>query len=218
MATTKAVHSTIPEIELKLKGYTGDMVRIEYLENCLKQILPNDVKRFCHLKLADLYAYKLMHGTAAKHMDLAADCATTYRDKIDFYLKEISLLIKAGDYLFIDKAYKKAQTVGNPNEKMEVRNYLKNQLMTHAQDLEKRNKRSNASQVYERIIEIHGLVSEAERKDIIKKLAELNSRLGRVRNAMTYETMLTKPIPQKKLDPEGDVRRVSYDDLGIEFY
>ena len=41
MVTTKKVGSTIPEIETALKGFFGEMVKIEYLENCLKQILPN---------------------------------------------------------------------------------------------------------------------------------------------------------------------------------
>lgn len=217
MVSTKVVDKTVPEIESKLKNFTGDLVRIEYLENCLKQPLPNDVKRFCYLKLSDLYAYKLMYGPAARNMSLAAECATNYKDKISFYLKEISLLIKSGDYLLIDKAYKKALAYGNDKEKSEIKGYLKKALINQAQDFEKRNKRSNASQVYERIIEIPGLVDENERKELIKKLAELSSRLGKIKAAQDYESMLNRPPPARR-DPETNVRKVSYGDLGIDFY
>ena len=60
MASIRAVEKTVPEIEAKMKTVGGDMIKIEYLENCLKQMIPNDVKRFCHLKLADLYSSKLI--------------------------------------------------------------------------------------------------------------------------------------------------------------
>jgi hypothetical protein len=218
MVSTKLVDNTIPAIELRLKSFSGDMVRIEYLENCLKQILPNDVKRFCHLKLADFYANRLMWTSAAKNMDLAVETATTYKDKINYCLKEISLLIKANDYILIDKPYKKAMnSAGTPKEKEDIKNYLKTQLTKQAEDFEKKNKRSNASSIYQRILEIYGLVNEQEKKQILEKLANLNAKLGRIREAKSYETMLSKPITVPR-DPETNVKKVDWKDLGIDFY
>jgi len=219
MVSTKAVDNTVQAIETRLNTFSGDMVRIEYLENCLRQIpIANDVQRFCHLKLADLYAYKLMWATAAKHMDAAAECATTYKDKISYFMKEVTLLIKAGDYVLIDKPYKKSMAAGTNSEKQAIQNFLKNQLMEQAKDFEKRNKRSNAAQIYERMLELAGLFNtEEERKEIIKKLGELNSKLGRIKDAQRYEQQLKKPI-QMPRDPESNVRKISWADLGIERY
>jgi len=216
MVSTKVVEKTIPEIELRLKNFTGDMVRIEYLENCLKQLIPNDIKRFCYLKLTEYYQNRSMIGPAARSMEGAAECATNYRDKINFYLKEMALWIKAGDYLFIDKAYKRALASANDVEKQRIKDTLKLELMHHAEDFEKRNKRSNAVQVYERLLTIPDLINETERKMIIEKLGQLNSKLGRIKEAYHYESM--RNAPPVKRDPETNVRKVSYEDLGIDFY
>lgn len=218
MVSTKITSSSVAEIESKLKTYFGDMVKIEFLENCLKQPMPNDAQRYCHLKLADLYAAKLMYAGAAKNMDLAADCATTYRDKIDFYMKEITLYIKAGDYLFLDKPFKKALASANPQEKEMVKNYLKLALMSQAEEFEKKCRRLNAVQVYERLMNMP-IINETEKRMIIEKIGKLYSSAGKIREAVMYEQMAKKPVEVKKnLDDDGrEVRRVSAKDLDIEW-
>jgi len=220
MVSTKAVEKTIPEIEAKLKLVGGDLVKIEYLENCLKQIpLPNDVARFCHIKLAELYKAKLMLTLAVKHTDNAAECATTNKDKIDLYLKEISLMIKVGDYLMLDKPFKKAIAVANNSEKELIKSHLKAEFFTQASEYEKKGNNRKAAEIYERIMDL-SVVKDDERRDIIKRLATLNNKLGKIREAMNYETMATKPLEKRKrTDDDGqEVKRVSYEDLGIDFY
>lgn len=217
MVSTKAVETTIAGIEAKLKTFGGDMVKIEFLENCLKQILPNDAKRFCHLKLADSYAYRLMWPLAAKNMGSAAECAVTYKDKLDFYMKEISFWLKVSDFMMIDKAYKKALLCGNTNaDKQAIKDKLKKDMLILAADYEKKNKRSNASMLYERMIEMN-ITNDAEKKELMGKVASLNAKLGRLKEAMRYEQMMKRPIEQKKSnDPDENIRRVSFEDLGIE--
>ncbi len=217
MVSTKLVSSDVNEIESKLKTFGGDMVRIEFLENCLKQLIPNDAKRFCHLKLADMYAYKLMWGLAGKNMEAAADCATTYGDKINFYIKEIAFLIKIGDYLMIDKAFKKAMMCSRTiQEKESVKTKIKEMMFSQAKDYESRNKRSNAAQIYERLLEMP-ITNDEERKQLIEKLGALNSKLGKIREAMRYETMAKRPLePRKSQDADSGVRKVSFEDLGID--
>jgi hypothetical protein len=216
MVSTKAVESTVPAIEAKLKSFGGDMVKIEFLENCLKQLLPNDAKRFCHLKLADLYAYKLMWPLAAKNMDSAADCATTYKDKIDFYMKAISYLLKINDYMFIDKAFKKALLCGNNIEKQAIKDKLKKEMLTLATEYESKNKRSNAAMIYERLIEM-SITNDVEKKELMGKVASLNSKLGKIKEAMRYEQMMKRPIEARKSqDADDSVRRISFEDLGID--
>lgn len=215
MASTKLTSSNVAEIESKLKTFLSPMVKIEYLENCLRQMIPNDAARFCHIQLADLYTARLMYGPAARQMEAAAETAVTFKDKIKFYLKEIGLLIKINDYLTIDKAFKKALTCANTTaEKEIIKNTLKGELMAQAREYESKNKRSNAAQIYERLIQMP-VTNDIEKKDLMAKVASLNAKLGRLKEAIRYEQMVKRPIESKR-DPETDVRRVSFEDLGIE--
>lgn len=220
MVSTKLVAKTIPEIDNALKSFSGDMVKIEYIENCLKQLgLPNDVARFCHVQLAGLYEYKLMWNLAAKQMDNAAEKATSYKDKINFYNKEMDLLVKGADYLMLDKAFRKAMLCGaSSQEKDLIKNSLKLSMMTRAAEFEKKNQRSNAGKIYERLLEMTYLINEDERKQLIAKLGEAYSKTGRIKEAMKYEQMLKKPLPPLSKDPDTNVKKVSWEDLGIDNY
>lgn len=219
MVSTKIVSSDVAQIDAKLKSYIGDMVKIEYLENCLKQMLPNDSARFCHIKLAELYANRLMYSPAAKQLEAAADKAVTYKDKLELYVKEFAYLIKLNDYLGIDKAYKKATLCTNNNmEKEAIKAQLKKIMLDQASEYEKRTKRSSATQIYERLLQM-SITNEVEKKELMAKLASLNSTLGRLKEASRFEQMMKRPIEKpKNLDDDGrEVRRVSMEDLGIEW-
>ncbi|MDP1728811.1 MAG: hypothetical protein Q8L27_01250 [archaeon] len=215
MVSTKITSGDIAEIDRKLKTYLGDMVKIEYLENCLRTMIPNDASRFCHLKLSELYANRLMYGPAAKHLESAADTAVTYKDKIDCYLKEVYYLIKMSDYLMIDKAFKKALMIANNEEKIQVKESLKKMLLSQADEYEKKTMRSHAAQIYERLIEMP-ITNEQEKKDLMAKTAGLNSKLGRLKEAIRYEQMVKRPIEPRRLPPEENVKKISFEDLGLD--
>jgi len=219
MVSTKITSSDVLEIENKLKNFTGDMVRIEYLENCIKKMVPNDAARFCHIKLAELYAYRLMWQPAAKNMEMAAETAVTFKDKLEFYLKEISYLIKINDYLKIDNAFKKAILCANTNQEKEaIKQQLKQELLNQAKEYEKKNQRSKAAAIYEKLMDMP-IINTEERKQLMEKSASLNSGLGRLKEAMRYEQMLKRPIephPSHKKSHEEDVKKVSFEDLGIQ--
>lgn len=215
MVSTKILSESVGEIDCKLKTFHSPMVKIEYLENCLKQMLPNDAARFCHLQLADLYSQRLMYGPAARQLDSAADKAVTYKDKLELYTKEIIILVKLNDYLNLDKAFKKATLCANNNiEKEAIKQHLKKTMMAQASEYEKKMKRSNAAQIYERLLSMP-ITNESEKKELMAKLASLNSTLGRLKEASRFEQMMKRPIEIKK-DPETDVKRVSWQDLGID--
>ncbi len=216
MGSTKITSSDVAEIDRKLNTYIGDMVKIEYLENCLKTMIPNDASRFCHVKLAELYTNRLMYGPAARHMESAADTAVTYKDKIEFYIKEIGILIKLGDYLFIDKAFKKALMLANNEEKLQIKSSLKQMLLAQAAEYEKKNQRSKSAQIYERLIEMP-ITTDEEKKEFMAKTAALNAKLGRLTEAIRYEQMVKRPIEHRRtVDPENEVRKVSFEDLGLD--
>jgi len=218
MVSTKLVDNNIPDIEAKLLRVGGDMVKIEYLENCLKQLLQNNVRRFCHVKLAELYEVRLMLIPAAKNYALAIETVTSSKEQIAFCIKEIRLLIKAGDYLGIDRPFKKALTVASSVEKEAIKQEVKQLFYNQAKEYELKQNNRKAVDIYERIMEL-SFVKDDERKQIMQKLGQLNSKLGRIKQAMDYEKMKDKPITRRKnLDDDSDgVRRVSFEDLGIDW-
>jgi len=215
MALLRAEEKTIPEIEAKIKIVGGDMIKIEYLENCTKQSLPNDIKRFCFLKLAELYASKLMFKPAAKNMDFAGECATTYKDKVNYFMKEIEYLMKDEDYLFIEKAFKKALGASTTSEKKLLEAQLKKAFINRAEEYEKRGRRNAAIKVYEKFCEMHSTTQE-EKAEIMKRLADLYSKTGKIREAMKTEAWIKNPpAPQKRQDEGQDIKVVSFEELGI---
>jgi hypothetical protein len=217
MVSTKSSEKTLHQIQAKLSEFGSDMLKIEYLENCLKQLgVENDAKRFSYLTLADLYAGRTMWGLAAKNMDFAAEAAVTYADRINFFLKEIYFLVKISDYLMIDKAFRRAMESATIKEKEMIKSKLKSDLMNMALEYEKRNKRSSAAAIYEHMLNSH-ITTDEERKQLIDKLAKLNSGLGRLKEAIRYETMAKKPLePRKYYDADDNVKKFSFEDLGIE--
>jgi len=207
----------VAEIDAKLKTFFSPMVKIEYLENCLKQMIPNDASRFCHLKLSEFYAQRLMYGPAARNLDSAADESVTFKDKKELYFKEITYLLKLKDFLMLDKTFKKALVCGNTNaEKEAVKIYLKTEMLKLAGEFEKTNKRSQAVMIYERLIDMQ-ITNDAEKKELMSKVASLNSKMGKIGEAVRYEQMAKMPISQrKKAESDDDVRKVSFNDLGLE--
>jgi len=219
MPSTKITSTDVNQIEAKLKTFFSPMVKIEYLENCLKQMpIANDSARFCHLNLAELYTQRMMFGPAARQMEAAADTATTYKDKATFYLREISLLLKISDYLMIDKAFKKALLCANTTaDKEAIKNYLKGEMIGLAREYELKNKRSHAAQIYERLIDMP-ITNEAEKRELMAKTASLNAKLGKLKEAIRFEQMMKHPIEERKQsrDADDNVRRISFEDLGLE--
>ena len=56
------------------------------------------------------------------------------------------------------------------------------------------------------------------KKELMAKLASLNSTLGRIKEASRFEQMMKRPIEKpRNLDDDGrEVRRISMADLGID--
>ena len=82
---------------------------------------------------------------------------------------------------------------------------------------EKKNKRSAAALIYERLMDMP-IISLEERKQLIEKVASLNSGLGKLKEAMRYEQMLKRPIepPEYHKNKEDNVKKISFEDLGIQ--
>ena len=89
------LEKTRQEIEEKTSKLS-DFLKMEYLENCKKQIKDIEVQKFCRKKLSELYEARRMYPEAARNMASFADSVVKNREKIEAHLKEMELWIKAG--------------------------------------------------------------------------------------------------------------------------
>ena len=188
MAWTEAKESKKEDIEARLRTIGGEMLKIEYLENCLKQTLDLSVRKFVHLTLAELYDKRLMLTEAAKNMQGAAEIAVTFREKMDYYMKEVGLLIRHGSFDKADEAFSKALACGNSREKEELKAQIKNFYMKRAAEFELEKKNNSSIKVYEKLLRV-AYVPEEEKKQINKKLAILYGRVGKIQEAMRFEKL-----------------------------
>jgi len=172
----KVFEKTMPEIEAKLKTMS-DFLKMEYLEECSKQKIDLTIKKFCNQELAKLYEARKMFPEAAKNMNSVAEMAVTYKDKVQAYMAEIGLWIKAGSYELADESLQKAVACCNAREREELKKTVidvyKNQALAH----EKANKNSNALRIYEKLLH---MTSESEKLEIRKKILPLYKKLGKI--------------------------------------
>lgn len=164
------------EIEEQLAG-KGNFIQIDYLTRFLKEPLTMDMKKFVFLKLAELYEKISMLKEAAKNYDNAAMVSILFSEKINHYMKEAELYIKADDFEKSDRAMKKAMSQANSTEKNEIYITVKDFYKRQAEAYEKNLKRAHAARFYEKLLEMK--ISELERKEIKEKLLEIYDKLGK---------------------------------------
>ena len=181
---------TKTEIEKDLQG-KGNFVQIDHLNRFLKEQLPMDTKKFIFIKLASLYESAKILTDAAKMYDNAAELAIPFAEKIEDYLKETSLYIKAGDFERAEQAMKKAmsQTV-TLKDKEAIADSVKRFYREQAQASEKAEKRNHAIKLYEKILEFR--VTDQERQEIKEKLMVLYNKVGKIHEYSNMERGMRK--------------------------
>lgn len=184
----KVEERTRGEVEAKL-NFMSDFLKMEYLESCLKQHQDFDVKRLCNNKLAELYEGRNMFSEAAKNMSSVAEIAATFREKMNAYMKEVELWIKAARYDIADDAFRKALACGNTQEKEEMKKAVIELYKKQAAVYENTNRNSNALKIWQKVLE---MVSEPEKIIIREKLLGLYKRLGKIREYSILSGQLKK--------------------------
>jgi tetratricopeptide (TPR) repeat protein len=183
----RVTEKTLGEIQERLKTMS-DFLKIEYLEECLKMHFGFEIKRFCNLKLSELYEARMMFAQAAKNMSAMAEMALTYKEKIESYMRETELWIKAGMYERADESFRKALASGNNIEKEEVKYRIKEFYKKHAQNYEKLSKNANALKVYEKLLQM--AITDSEKLEIKKKLLYFYGKLGKIREYTLLKSQL----------------------------
>ncbi|NCN98969.1 hypothetical protein COU62_02755 [Candidatus Pacearchaeota archaeon CG10_big_fil_rev_8_21_14_0_10_35_219] len=166
------------EIELKLKGM-GDYVRMDYLQRAMRSSIDFDTKKFVQIRLAKIYESRNMFKEAAKLIKNSADINTTYRGKIQDYMKSAELFIRGGGFDEADTVFKFALACGNSKEKEEMKNGLKNYYQNQAEYYMKRDKRNQAKKTYEKMMTLS--LNDDEKKEIRGKLLNLYQALGLIK-------------------------------------
>jgi tetratricopeptide (TPR) repeat protein len=164
------------EIEEALEG-KGEFIQINLLETYLKQMPPMEMRKFAHLKLAEIYHNKKMFDKEADSYKKAGINSSTFREKQKNYLAEAKAHIFAGKLELSDKALKKAMDEGNSREKKEIYEEILEVYRNQIKDLEIHNKKDKAQKLYEKLIRMK--IDDSEKEELRLKLMDLYERLGK---------------------------------------
>jgi tetratricopeptide (TPR) repeat protein len=167
------------EIE-KALSTQGDYVQIDNLTRLLQNSPPLDVKKFAHIRLAEIYERRKMFYEAARMWDTLAQMTSDKAEKIKNYAKSTELLIRGG---FLDRAdllVKKLMSEEIPaSQKAEIQFNVKNAYKKQAEEYEKTRKLGNALKIYEKLLTLN--ISDQEKLEINKKLLVLYNTLGKIK-------------------------------------
>lgn len=166
------------EVEEKLEG-VGDYVKMDFLQNCLKKQLDFDTKRFVLTNLSKIYESRKMYLEAGKMMRIAADINTTYEGKMNDFFKSAELLIRGGNFEDADISFTKTLATANENQKISMRNKVKNVYKIQARDLLMKDKRKLAMDAYEKLLTLD--LDPVEKSDVQQNLLMLYEKLGRIK-------------------------------------
>ena len=169
---------TKKEIEDSING-KGDFVKIDHLTRFLKNDLPLDLKKLVYIKLAVIYDDKAMHSEAAKMYAKLAEISIAFREKVNFNVREAEMFIKAAQYDYADNSLKKAYTNASVDEQREIKKHIVNFHKNLAAEYEKKDRRSHAIQVYERLLKMNLL--DFEKEEARARLKALYEKTGRLR-------------------------------------
>ena len=123
---------TRKEMEAKLAN-SGDYVKMDYLQRCLKMQLDFDTKKFALVKLAGVYESRKMFLEAGRMMRNAADINATADSKFNDFVRALEFFVKAGSFDEAEITYKKALAIGNTRQKVGVKIKMKDMYKSQAQ-------------------------------------------------------------------------------------
>lgn len=166
------------EIESKIEGM-GDFVLMSYLQRALNSNLDFDTRKFVMLRLSGIFEARKMYRDAAKLIKNAGEINTTFKDKIRDFMKAVDLYIKSGDFSEADRVFAQSLSLGNTQEKFEMKMQFKNFYLNQAKYFLNLDKRTHAKKTYEKILTLD--LDMGERNEINRTLMGLYKRLGNLR-------------------------------------
>ncbi len=167
------------EIQAKL-AKMGDYVKIDYLQRALGSGLDFDSRKFALVELSKLYESKGMYSEAGKMIKNAAEINTTFKAKMQDYMKSVELYVRGGLYQDADFVFAQALALATDREKPELKVAMKNFYMTNARAYLKADKRTPARKIYEKLLTLD--LNPSEKQEVQKELLVLYEKLGAIRD------------------------------------
>ncbi len=167
----------------------SDFLRIEYLENCTRKFMDKEILAYSYQELSRLYERNIMYPDAIKYLAKYEEVCQTNKEKIQAYMKEIELLIKAGLYSRIEFSLKKVKDISTIKELSEINQKIIQLLKDEATKYDKLSKYSPATKAYEKLL---SLVNPEEKTEIKQRLVLLYNKLGKVRESIELERELNR--------------------------
>jgi len=191
---------TKSEIEREI-SVMGDYVKIDNLVRYLKNNphAPTDIKKFIYQKLADIYENKNMFYDTGKCYEKLIELSNVSpsTDKSEYYLKAIENYAKAS--LFNDAERIAKIAIADKNiAKMDIAKYLREVYKSEAEKSIQKNKRSNAVNIYKRLIEMQ-TVPSIEKNEIKKILLKLYLDLGNITEYKILESRTFTEAPPRRI-------------------
>jgi tetratricopeptide (TPR) repeat protein len=158
---------------------------MEYLETLSKKQNSLDVAKYIRKQISKLYADKGMYSNAARQLEAWADLSVTFKEKIEAYIQEVEMWIRAGEYMNADDILKRALANATITEKNSIKTRIKQAYINQALFFERRNERNKALKIYEKLYSIE--TNESDKEDLRKKLLDLYEKTGKVREYMMFK-------------------------------
>ncbi len=181
------LETTKSEVQARAEKMS-DFLRMEYLENCTRRFMNPEILRYCYQELSRLYERNVMFPDAIKYLAKYEEICPSNKEKIQAYLKEIELLIKAGFYDKVDFAYKKAKEIATKREMYEIEQKILQLYKDEIAKFDRQNKYSPSAKAYEKLLTL--VKTEEEKNEIKRKLVFLYNKLGKVRESIELEREL----------------------------
>jgi tetratricopeptide (TPR) repeat protein len=163
------------EIDSVIKG-KDDFVKLDYLNRFLEKADNIEIKKYILLNLAEVSENRGLFSEAVKQISLAGEIAITYREKIEFFMKEAELWIKLKNFEMAEKAFKKSYFYGSSQEKIELKKHYEDLYKIVGDYFKYENKTQNAIDVYEKALRV---CSEKDKElEILKALLKLYEKVG----------------------------------------
>lgn len=169
---------TRSEIDAKIKNM-GEYVKMSYLQRAVKSQLDFDTRKFVLLELTKIYEQKGMFLDASKSVRAAADITTTFKEKINQFMKAVEYSVRGNNFTEAERLFAQALALGNDREKWEMKQMYKKYYFMQANFLIKTDKRNNATALFEKILTLD--LDAQEKTHAQSMLLDLYYKLGKVR-------------------------------------
>lgn len=166
------------EVEKELSG-RADFTKIDMLERYLKLMPPIEMRKFAHLKLAEVYVQRRMFSDAAKSYSGAAINCLTIREKVECLMNEAKFYIVAGEFENSDKALRKALMETEQRNRRKIYDEIILHYKKEAEINEKEGKIGHASKIYEKLIKMK--INDFDKEEVKSKLEKIYERLGKIK-------------------------------------